>query len=280
MITRQADQAGNNMPTIYSKRFLFYIRIFSFIAIILLVIRTGSRLADQIKEPEYFRNLPLMENIRFQTTILKNIGSVIISIWLFFHPQEFHLIGIIAFIHSINLSPYGVSDYFFIPMRFLSIATFTVRGFFKKNKVLKISLFSALYIIELLIPLAYHDEYFFFNFLTRIAFSFVLFMTIFFFYRYATQIASKQNVKDKVLNIANFKGLDRSDMYLLQQVLDNVKYKEIAQKIHGSEGALRNKLSKIYKVLEVGDRTGFLTIYSGYELIYEPENVEQTTDQP
>ena len=67
-------------------------------------------------------------------------------------------------------------------------------------------------------------------------------------------------------------------MYLLQQVHDNKKYKEIAQSIHGSEGALRNKLSKIYKILEVGDRTGFLTIYSGYELIYEPEQSETVTN--
>lgn len=272
------DQSGNKMSTIYSKRFLFYIKFFSLIAITLLIVRTGSRIADQIKEPEFFKNLPLLENLRFQATILKNIISIIISAWLFFHPQEFHFIGIIAFIYSINLSPYGTSDYFFIPMRFLSIATFTVRGFFKKKKLLKISFFIILYIIELFIPLAYHDEYFFFNFLTRIAYSFVLFITIFFFYRYAIQIASKQDVKDKILNIAEYKGLDRSDMYLLQQVLDNVKYKEIAQKIHGSEGALRNKLSKIYKLLEVGDRTGFLTIYSGYKLIYEPEGSEPATN--
>ena len=266
------------MTTFYSKRFLLYIRIFALIAIILLIVRSGSRIAEQITEPEYFKNLPVIENIKFQATIVTNIISAIISVWLFFHPQEFHLIGIIAFIYSINLSPYGTSDYFFIPMRFLSIATFTVRGFFKKNRIIKISLFAILYITELLIPLAYHDEYFFFNFLTRIAYTFVLFITIFFFYRYATQIASKQDVKDKILNIAEYKGLDRSDMYLLQQVLDNVKYKEIAQKIHGSEGALRNKLSKIYKILEVGDRTGFLSIYSGYELIYEPELIDTPTN--
>ena len=101
---------------------------------------------------------------------------------------------------------------------------------------------------------------------------------MFFFSEYTKQVGKNLATKDKVLNLAEFKGLDRSDMYLLQQVLDNVKYKEIAQKIHGSEGALRNKLSKIYKILEVGDRTGFLSIYSGYELLYEPEAVNQTTN--
>ena len=64
-------------------------------------------------------------------------------------------------------------------------------------------------------------------------------------------------------------------MILLQDIMTQMKYKEIATKIHGSEGALRNKLSRIYKILEVGDRTGFLTIYSGYELIYDPEAVEK-----
>ena len=75
-----------------------------------------------------------------------------------------------------------------------------------------------------------------------------------------------------------YPGLERSDLMLLQDVLNNMKYKDIAQKIHGSEGALRNKLSRIYKILEVGDRTGFLTIYSGYKLIFEPEYSDGATN--
>ena len=104
---------------------------------------------------------------------------------------------------------------------------------------------------------------------------FAFLICIFFIYQFAKQNGVREGSKDKVLNLAQFKGLDRSDMILLQDIMTQMKYKEIAKKIHGSEGALRNKLSRIYKILEVGDRTGFLTIYSGYELIYDPEAVEK-----
>ena len=164
-----------------------------------------------------------------------------------------------------------------IPMFTLCIATFAIRGFFLKNKKLKISIFAAFYIISLILPVFY-DDMFIEHLITKIAISFVMIIAIFFLIEYARQRGSIQATKDKTLNIASFKGLERSDMYLLEQVLDNKKYKEIAQSIHGSEGALRNKLSKIYKILEVGDRTGFLTIYSGYELIYEPEQSKKLTN--
>ena len=101
---------------------------------------------------------------------------------------------------------------------------------------------------------------------------FTVAISIFFFCQHQKQNTIKDLTKDKVLNLAAFKGLERSDLYLLEDVMNNLKYKEIAKKINGSEGALRNKLSKIYKILEVGDKIGFLTIYSGYKLIYEPDN--------
>ena len=114
----------------------------------------------------------------------------------------------------------------------------------------------------------------------KIAITLILFIIVFFFYEFAKQEGIKEGVKDKILNLANYKGIDRSDLFLLQDILDNKKYKEIAQKLHGSEGALRNKLSRIYKILEVGDRTGFLSIYSGYKLVYEPEPTEKTVSTP
>ena len=134
---------------------------------------------------------------------------------------------------------------------------------------------------ELLIPLREGLEVFFNVFFEKLGASILLGFLLFFSCEFAKQQGIRANVKNKVLNLAQYKGIDRSDMYLLQQVLDNKKYKEIAKKMHGSEGALRNKLSKIYKILEVGDLIGFLTIYSGYTLIYEPEykeDVDSTTD--
>ena len=160
----------------------------------------------------------------------------------------------------------------------VTFSTLLLRGNFNNNKKKILLTFIILYLFELLIPLRQGFEIFINVFFQKIGTTILLGIIGFFSFEYCRQIFSNESTNEKIMNIAKFKGLDRSDMYLLQQVLDNKKYKEIAQSIHGSEGALRNKLSKIYKILEVGDRTGFLTIYSGYELIYEPEQSETVTN--
>ncbi|BDC94593.1 hypothetical protein TRBR_26900 [Treponema bryantii] len=267
------------MTIIYSKKFIKAVSIFSIVAATLLTARTGMRIFDIIVNYSDYTVLSKLQFFKFISIIVNNLIFIGIFIFLIFKPQRFILLGVIALFISIdNLISNVQSPYMGIPMYTLSIATFAVRGFFSKKTKLKISFFTAIYIISLILPVLFDDD-FIEHMITKIAISFVTLIALFFFTEYAMQKGTKQATKDKVLNLAAFKGLDRSDMYLLQQVLDNVKYKEIAQKIHGSEGALRNKLSKIYKVLEVGDRTGFLTIYSGYELIYEPELIDSLINQ-
>ena len=240
-------------------------------AAVLLTFRTGMRIFDIIINYPEYAVLTKGQFIRYIYVIINNLIFINIFVFLIFKPQKFILIGLIAFFYSIDsLLSTNQVPYMGIPMFTLGIATFAIRGFFLKNKKLKISIFAAIYVICLILPVFYDND-FGENLITKIAISFITLISLFFFSEYSNQKGSKQATKDKILNIALFKGLDRSDMYLLQQVLDNKKYKEIAQSIHGSEGALRNKLSKIYKILEVGDRVGFLTIYSGYELVYNPE---------
>ena len=266
------------MPIIYTKKFIKAVSIFSLIATILLTVRTGMRIFDIIVNYPEYEVLTKIQFLRYVSIIINNLFFIGIFIFLIFKPQKFILIGLIALFYSMDsLLSDSQFPYMGIPMFTLSIATFAIRGFFLKNKKLKISILSALYVICLFLPVFYDDD-FSEHLITKIAITLVTLIALFFFTEYAKQRGSSQATKDKILNIASFKGLDRSDMYLLQEVLENKKYKEIAQSIHGSEGALRNKLSKIYKILEVGDRTGFLTIYSGYKLIYEPGQVKPATN--
>ena len=266
------------MPIIYTKKFMKTVSIIAILSTVLLLFRNGMRIVDIIVNYPEYEVLTKREFFRYINIIIQNFIFIGIFIFLIFNPQKFILIGLIALFYSVDILLSNTQfPYMGIPMFALSIATFAIRGFFLKNKKIKISIFAATYIICLVVPVFYVDH--FLDYLIiKIAISFVIFIAIFFFIEYAKQIASRQATKEKILNIASFKGLERSDMYLLQQILDNKKYKEIAQNIHGSEGALRNKLSKIYKILEVGDRTGFLTIYSGYELIYEPEQSKNLTN--
>lgn len=268
------------MTIIYTKKFIKVVSIFSIIAAVLLAFRTGMRIFDIIVNYPEYEVLSKGELVRYISIIIENIIFINIFVFLIFKPQKFILIGVIALFYSIDsLLSSNQFPYIGIPMFSLGIATFAIRGFFLKNKKLKISIFSAIYVISLIIPVFYDND-FAEHLITKIAISFITLISLFFFMEYSSQKGSKQATKDKILNIALFKGLDRSDMYLLQQVLDNKKYKEIAQSIHGSEGALRNKLSKIYKILEVGDRTGFVTIYYGYELIYDPQPLKTSTNLP
>ena len=259
------------MHIIYSKYFNKTISFFAIISALLLGTKTGMRIFDICNNPAYYAALSTIKLLKYYDIIIENIIFTGIFIFLFFRPQKFILIGLIALWYSVNnlLSSNSVS-YMGIPMYILGIATFTIRGFFLKKAKLKISIFVGIYIICLFVPVFYAPD-FVKKLINEIAISIVLFIAVFFIAEYAKQIGLKQSLSHKVLNIASYDGLDRSDMYLLQDVLDNKKYKEIAQEIHGSEGALRNKLSKIYKILEVGDRTGFLTIYSGYKIVYEPD---------
>ncbi len=266
------------MQNLYTKKFIKLISIFAIIASLLLAVRTVERIWDLIKNPEDYELMSIKLLIKSYFLIVENIIFIVLYIFLIFNPQRFIIIGITALFYSIdNLLSSVQLPYMGVPMFTLCIGTFAFRGFFNTHKKIKIGIFAFIYIVSLFLPIFYDPE-FVEHITSKIAITLVTILSMFFFSEYTKQVGKNQATKDKVLNLAEFKGLDRSDMYLLQQVLDNVKYKEIAQKIHGSEGALRNKLSKIYKTLEVGDRTGFLSIYSGYELLYEPEAVNQTAN--
>lgn len=39
--------------------------------------------------------------------------------------------------------------------------------------------------------------------------------------------------------------------------------------VHRSEGTIRNRLNKIYDVLGVMDRKGFIMTYFGYDIVFE-----------
>lgn len=48
-----------------------------------------------------------------------------------------------------------------------------------------------------------------------------------------------------------------------------LRYKPFLQKLSRTEGIVRNRLNKIYDILGVMDKTGFLTTFTGYEIVFE-----------
>ena len=262
---------------VYTKKNLRIIRIISLAILILISITTPLKMYgyyQEMKVTEY----TIVEAIMGVLSIALNILLITTSAILVRYPQKFFIIGIVALAYSLGMSLWDSEAIMSLLMLCVTFSTLLLRSNFTREKKKIIIIFAFIYLLELLFPLRQGLDVFL-TLLTQKAGTSLLLGIIFFFsFEYTKQISNREASKDKVLNLAAFKGLERSDMYLLKQVLDNKKYKEIADSIHGSEGALRNKLSKIYKVLEVGDRIGFLTIYSGYELIYEPEQSETVTN--
>lgn len=255
---------------IYTHKSLKVIKIISLAILILISLTTPFKLYKMFKELKTISYSPL-EIIVSIFSFLLNFLLIIFSAILIKFPQKLFLIGIAALVYSLGMSIFDSEAIMSLLMLCVTFSTLLLRGNFKNKKKEILFTFLILYLFELLIPLKQGFEIFLNVFFEKIGTTILLGIIGFFSFEYFKQLFSKESSNEKILNIALFEGLDRSDMYLLQQVLDNKKYKEIAHSIHGSEGALRNKLSKIYKILEVGDRVGFLTIYSGYELIYNPE---------
>ena len=254
---------------IYTQKNLKVIKIISLAILILISLTTPFKFYKMFKELETI-SYSTLEIILSIFSFLLNFLLILFSAILIRFPQKLFLIGIEALAYSLGMSIFDSEAIMSLLMLCVTFSTLLLRSNFNNNKKKILFAFIILYLFELLIPLRQGFEIFLNVLFQKIGTTILLGIIGFFSFEYCKQILSKESSNEKILNIAKFKGLDRSDMYLLQQVLDNKKYKEIAQSIHGSEGALRNKLSKIYKILEVGDRVGFLTIYSGYELIYEP----------
>ncbi len=253
---------------IYSPVILKTVKIIAIFTLLILILSLSRSIPEYIKE-FYGKDIHIFYKISYITRIAVNLITIVFAIILIFHPHKFFLIGLGSLLQSLSIATFSPYSYMSQMMLCITIGTFLVRTNQIFNKTRQIIFIAVIYLYELLIPFIY-DDVSVIIIMEKLGGTFTLLITIFFFYQFAKQNGLREGAKEKVLNLANYPGLERSDMLLLQDVLNKMKYKEIAQKIHGSEGALRNKLSKIYKILEVGDRTGFMTIYSGYELIYEP----------
>ena len=254
---------------IYSRNVLHAVRYFGIITLLLLILSVALSLSNFIRE-DWYSSYGLSTQIETILTIFINILVIIFAIILIVHPQRFFLIGVGGLLYSVLISYYVPLSAMGVLMLGVSISTFLIRYGHNRNLKLPAILFFILYILEMLLPLIHGVDDYLEIVIFRFGITFTFSIILYFFKEYIKQQEYNEISNEKKLNLALYPGLERSDLSLLQEVLNNVKYKEIARKLHGSEGALRNKLSRLYKILEVGDRTGFITLYSGYELVYEP----------
>lgn len=245
---------------LYNKKTILGLRIFSAIAIfILIVVNVLTFVSGEIF-------LDGAININRLNTVVINFFTIVIAVFVLFFPQKFGLIAVACFLYMIKIFVWDKGNPMGIMMASLQICILYVRGFFMKHKGPKIAILSTILIALQCSRLRFGAEVLFRDLVMDMGYSFVFFFAVFFIVGFE----SRNRSTEKILNLALYDGLKESDVDLLNCVLNNQQYKVIAINMNKSEGAVRNRLNKIYDAIGVLDRIGFLTTFTGFDVIFKP----------
>lgn len=250
----------NNL--LYSKKFLKAIRIISSIAAIILILSTINVIIygnDYNNPKEIFSNQV--------GTIIVNLFCLFCFILLIIFPQKFSLISLMSFLYALFIFLDEPLNLMGPLMALLSYVTLDVRYFLKKNRIPKTIIFIAILSCALLSEIRFGFYVFFNSLFDIIATTFVISLSLFFI-KTKISIDVASSLQPKILVLSSFPNTNEKDVDLLKYVLQNKQYKEIAQLTFRTEVTIRNRLNKIYDILQVGDRIGFLTMYTGYEITF------------
>ncbi|MCR5061890.1 MAG: hypothetical protein K6A89_01260 [Treponema sp.] len=245
------------MKSFYSKQFLTFIRIASCIFIAILFYLTGHAVYDVFFVKDYGCIFGL----------ICGPLSILILFFVVFSPERLALFVPPLILYSLSNAIGNANPTFPIIFLELAIVLLWVRGFFNYHKAIKIISLSLFYLITVLLYLRSGWAFFSKQLLDILQILLISFCIIFIIYEYMK--AQSQNIKDKILNIAEFPETTERDAKWLTLVQQGVKYEAIAIDYELTLGTVQNRLNKIYHILETGDRIGFLSIYSNTQIIYK-----------
>lgn len=243
------------MKTLYSKKFLLFVRLVSVLFSVYLIFN----IIHAVKDVFFEHYLPCTIGLIFGTP------SLIILLFIFFHPERLSLFVPSLFYFGIVNSIANSNPAFAIILFELGILILWIRGFFKTNKAIKITVIIVIYLVSLLSALRFGWKEFYPNLIEAIQILLITGSTIFLLYEYL----KTQAVKDKILNLAEYSELTERDSKWLELVQQGTKYEVIAIDYKLTLGTVQNRLNKIYRILETGDRIGFLSIYSNAKIVYK-----------
>ncbi len=242
---------------IYDKRFLLIIRCISILCIIFLaVIETYDSVTMK-------KNL--FSDIYTFSVLCINILAIVFFFALAIFPYKLEFLAIISFIYSLCCLVFDKNNPIGILMYVLSNVVLYVRGFFIRNTKQKILISVIIYIALLLGELHFGISVFLNSLVNKLGYSLVLSIICFLL------LTNKKESNDiaRKLNLAEYPLLVPNDIPLLQNVLQNKQYKEIAIIVRRSEGTVRNRLNKIYDILGVMDRMGFIMNFLECDIVFE-----------
>lgn len=258
---------------LYDKRFLFIVRCIGMLCSAFLV---GVQVY-------HFNTIPLLSDNRFNYAnfhILFGNNFVILFLFLLgLFPYKIEFLAIVSFYYGVSCTLFDTCNPMGVCMYYLGNITLFIRGYYRKNGRKKLCSAVLFFIILLMSNLRHGFDIFLSELIEKMGYCIVIgIQTLFLIYTINSTKNISKEVK-KILNLAAFPGGKEDDVLLLQKVLENKQYKEIASEVFRSEGTVRNRLNKVYDLLGVMDRMGFITTYTGYEIVYKSaeENISNTS---
>lgn len=236
------------------------IKIISLLAIAILIISNTSRIGQY--------GIEQLITIKYElfSFIFNCITIILFSILIIF-PTKIGLLSIISFLYGSFILIFEPKNNMGILMFVLSIITLYARGIFRKHKI-GIFIFSFISFLFLIISeLRFGKDIFLNSLLEKTAYIFVLFLCLFFLQAYTFELFETDNVSSK-LDIQKYPGLKKRDAEWLVEILNGEKYEALAIKYHMSLGSVKNRLKIIFDEIGVGDKKGFISKYSDYEICY------------
>lgn len=260
-----------NRP-LYSHNALKAFRLFSLIAVIILCI-SNTRIITSIG----FRDL-INDTFKLFTFICNSISIILFST-VILYPSKIGICCAIAFIDSAIIFIFEPKNNLGIILYFLTIASLYARGFFNKNKKIKNIIVSTLYLGLILTEIRFKDEDLITIFLDKAAYTFVLLLFTFFIKAYLTNQFEALELHHK-LDIKKYPNLTKRDAQWLIDILNRKKYQSIAIDEKLSIGTIKNRLRFIFDELCVGDKQGFISTYSDFEICYGDELTNKPEENP
>lgn len=243
------------MKSFYSKKFFLFVRLVSVFFIGYLLYNVIHAVKDVFIE----HYLPCTIGLIIGTP------SLIILLFIFFKPERLALFVPSLFYFGIINAVSNSNPTFPIIFFELGIIILWIRGFFKTKKVIKAVVIAIIYLTSFLSALRYGWNEFYPNLLEAAQILLITGSIIFLLHEYL----KTQTSKDTILNIADYSELTERDAKWLESVQQGVKYEAIAIDYELTLGTVQNRLNKIYRILETGDRIGFLSIYSNAKIVYK-----------
>lgn len=196
-----------------------------------------------------------------------NFLAIFFFIFSYFFPQRFGGLSFIAYMYSFLIILFEPSNYMGILMFFLGTTLLCARGLMNKHKKIKTVFISVFFILLNLSYIRFGFSYFLNHFFETLGVVLVLCLIIFLMRGYYINTLVYE---DKKLNLALYPKLTERDCRVLKKIQIGEKYVFIAKEEGLTEGSLKNRLHVIFDTLETGDKQGFLSYYSDWEIFFEP----------